>query len=196
MNYNELKKLIFFPAGIPSIYRIKLGMSVDEAECYQKELDAKKTDNYDINDMLNKYDVTVEEGFLEYHEYDDIMIVNNIDVFIPATELSEYDVRKLHEYIGYEMEAIEKKFSITTDADDSIKELDATLHAELYDVSIRLNEDHDYIIISFCANDNEDTIDMLRCISIISYYETCLHKEFFDKLTEHIINQRQYYHYD
>ena len=60
MNYQELDNLITFKMGFPSPYHIMLGMSSDETEDYEKELENKETDNYDLNDFLNKYNVSVE----------------------------------------------------------------------------------------------------------------------------------------
>ena len=43
MKYDELKELILFPMGLPSVYHIRLGMSNYETEDYQEQLDMKET---------------------------------------------------------------------------------------------------------------------------------------------------------
>ena len=96
MKYDELKELILFPMGLPSVYHIRLGMSNYETEDYQEQLDKKETDNYTLNDFLKKYDVVVEQGF------SDDLNVTEICISIPLNELSERDIRLLFDSISFE----------------------------------------------------------------------------------------------
>ena len=45
MTTNELNSLITFKMQLPSLYHIMLGMSQDETEDYEKELENRQTDN-------------------------------------------------------------------------------------------------------------------------------------------------------
>ena len=183
MKYDELKELIVFPMGLPSVYHIGLGMSNYETEDYQEQLDKKETDNYTLNDFLKKYDVVVEQGF------SDDLNVTEICISIPLNELSERDIRLLFDSISYKMDTVEKKFSITTDSDDSVKELESTIHSDLFDVRIYLNESHDNVVISFSTDDDVKT-DMLRCLSIISKNE----KSFLNDIMRYTDSHSDYWH--
>lgn len=183
MKYDELKELILFPMGLPSVYHIRLGMSNYETEDYQEQLDMKETDNYTLNDFLKKYDVVVEQGF------SDDLNVTEICISIPLNELSERDIRLLFDSISYKMDTVEKKFSITTDSDDSVKELESTIHSDLFDVRIYLNESHDNVVISFSTDDDVKT-DMLRCLSIISKNE----KSFLNDIMRYTDSHSDYWH--
>lgn len=182
MNRNELKELISFPLGIPSIYHIRLGLSPDEIDEYQSQIDKKETDNYNLNDFLKKYDVFVEMIF------NDDMKVIEISISIPVEELSERDLNLIHDAFAYNIDTVEKKFSITTDAADSIKELESFIHTDLFDVEFSLNENHNFIVITF-STDDEVKIDMLRCLSIISQNE----KDFVNDMVKYIDNHQDYW---
>ena len=63
MKYDELKELILFPMGLPSVYHIRLGMSNYETEDYQEQLDKKETDEI-INIVIDNYlSYTVNENY-------------------------------------------------------------------------------------------------------------------------------------
>lgn len=183
MKYDELKELILFPLGLPSVYHIRLGMSNYETEEYQEQLEKKETDDYNLNDFLKKYDIVVEQGF-----NDDLNVVE-ICISIPLDELPERDIRLLFDSIAYKMDTVEKKFSITTDSDDSVKELESTIHSDLFDVRICLNESRDNIVISF-STDDDAKIDMLRCLSIISKNE----KSFLNDIVRYTDSHSDYWY--
>ena len=64
MNTKDLDSLISFKMGLPSLYHIMLGMSIDETNDYEKEIENRQTDNYDLNDFLKEYNIGVERTFL------------------------------------------------------------------------------------------------------------------------------------
>lgn len=57
MDFKELSNLISFPLGIPSIYKLRLGMLACEIEDFQVQLDQKETDDNHLNEFLRNYDV-------------------------------------------------------------------------------------------------------------------------------------------
>ena len=57
MNTKDLDSLISFKMGLPSLYHIMLGMSIDETNDYEKEIENRQTDNYDLNDFLKEYNM-------------------------------------------------------------------------------------------------------------------------------------------
>ena len=186
MTYKELDNLITFKMGLPSLYHIMLGMSVDETDEYQNELDNQQTDNYDLNDFLKEYGVIVErEGFTEK------MLIHDMSLSIPIEYLSEHSIKRLFDELVARMNVVNKRFSITTNADDSIQELDSTIHTDLFDVKITsftdVEKEIDNVVISFICDDDLK-LDKLRCLSIIANYE----KKFADEVFEYIERERNY----
>ena len=184
MTYKELDNLITFKMGLPSLYHIMLGMSVDETDEYQNELDNQQTDNYDLNDFLKEYGVIVErEGFTEK------MLIHDMSISIPIEYLTEYSIKRLYDELVARMNVVNKRFSITTNADDSIQELDSMIHTDLYDVKIIRCTDAekgmDYVVISFICEDDVN-LDKLRCIGIIANNEKKFAEEVFDYVNRNL----------
>ncbi len=170
MNYQELDNLITFKMGLPSLYHIMLGMSSDETEDYEKELENKETDNYDLNDFLKKYDVSIERTAFTAE-----WRLHEISLFISIEHFEEKDAKMLYNYFVYRMNVVEKKFSFTSRTDDTIKDLNISIHTDLYDVIItkETNEENgsERIVILFTSED-EEKLDKLRCLAIIANNET------------------------
>jgi hypothetical protein len=183
MDYKELDSLITFRMGLPSIYHIMLGMSMNQTEEYAKELDRKETDNYDLNAFLKKYGVKVERtGFTG----DTYMQLDEISIMIPINHLEEKDAKKLYDYFSYRSNVIEKRFSFTSDTDDFIKELNIFIHTDLYDITVTQETDDEigkHIFIDFEA-DRDVNIDKLCCLAIIANNEKGFAKELLDYVEE------------
>ena len=183
MNNKELDSLITFKMGIPSLYHIMLGMSDDETEDYQKELDDRNTDNYDLNDFLKKYEV-----FVERTSFNSALRIHELTISIPLEHVKENDVQLLYKYFSYRMNIVEKKYSVTSDVNDNIKELDITIRSELYDVTFRVTEFDDGSRLEITIVSDEE--DMLACLATIANNE----KDFADKLFEYV-QQNQTFEY-
>lgn len=178
MNSKELDNLITFKMGIPSLYHIMLGMSNDETEDYQKELDNRNTDNYDLNDFLNKYEVMVERT-----AFDSACRIHELMIAIPIEHIKENEIQLLYKYFSNRMNIIEKECNVTSDANDNIKELNITIRSELYDVTFRIAEyDNGRRLETIIVSNEEEQIKMLACLAIIANYE----KDFADKLFEYV----------
>lgn len=118
MTTKELDNLITFKMGLPSLYHIMLGMSMDETADYEQELENRQTDNYDLNDILKKYGVKVERtGFSDEYR------LSVISVYIPLEHIGERELKMLFDYFTFRMDVVEKKFNYTSNADDEICEL-------------------------------------------------------------------------
>jgi len=181
MIYKELDNLITFKMGLPSLYHIMLGMSVDETDEYQNELDNQQTDNYNLNDFLKEYGVIVErEGFTEK------MLIHDMSVSIPVEHITEHSIKRLFDELSARMNnVVNKQFNITTNADNSIVDLDAKIRTDWFDVKIaRLTDAEkgmDNVVISFICEDDVN-LDKLRCIAIIADNE----KEFAEEVFEYV----------
>ena len=185
MTYKELDNLFTFKMGLPSLYHIMLGMSVDETDEFQNELDNQQTDNYNLNDFLKEYGVIVErEGFTEK------MLIHDMSVSIPVEHITEHSIKRLYDELAARMNVVNKQFSITTNADDSIIDLDAKIHTDWFDVKfIRFTDAEkgmDYVFISFICEDDVN-LDKLRCIAIIADNE----KEFAEEIFEYVERKRK-----
>lgn len=180
MNYKELDNLITFKMGVPSLYHIMLGMSSDETEEYQTGLDEMNTDNYDLNEFLKKYDITVERT-----AFTSSFRLQELTITIPLEHIKENDVKMLFNYFAFKENVLEKKFSFTSDTDDSIKDLNIIIHFDLFDVKItketNANSGDEYIVIMFVSEDDEN-LDKLRCIAIIANNE----KSFMDEVIDYV----------
>jgi hypothetical protein len=176
MNYKELDNLVTFKMGVPSLYHIMLGMSSDETEEYQTALDEMNTDNYDLNDFLKKYDITVERT-----AFTSSFRLHELTITIPLEHIKENDVKMLFNYFACKENVLEKKFSFTSDTDDSIKDLNMIIHFDLFDVIIKkennVNTGDDYIVIMFVSEDDVK-LDKLRCLAVFSNNE----KSFMDEV--------------
>lgn len=185
MTYKELDNLITFKMGLPSLYHIMLGMSVDETDEFQNELDNQQTDNYNLNDFLKEYGVIVErEGFTEK------MLIHDMSVSIPVEHITEHSIKRLYDELAARMNVVNKQFSITTNADDSIIDLDAKIHTDWFDVKFTRFTDAekgmDYVFISFICEDDVN-LDKLRCIAIIADNE----KGFAEEIFEYVERKRK-----
>ena len=180
MNYQELDNLITFKMGLPSLYHIMLGMSSDETEDYEQKLIDRATDNYNLNDFLKKYDIIVERT-----AFTEDMRLHEITVTIPIEHIEEKDVQMLYNYFAYRMNVVEKQFYFTSDANDTIKNLNISIHSDLYDVRITKETDEESgeerIVILFISED-EVNLDKLRCLAIITKNE----KSFADEVFEYV----------
>lgn len=176
MSTKELDSLIFFKMGLPSLYHIMLGMSMEETGNYEKEIGDRQTDNYDLNDFLKEYNIGVERT-----GYVGEMVLSEITVSIPLEHITERDLKMLFDYFSFRMNVVEKKFNYTSNANDDICELDILIHSDLYDVRITKDEENGTINISFVMG-NETNPDMLRCLAIIANNEKGFAKELFDYL--------------
>jgi len=185
MTYKELDNLITFKMGLPSLYHIMLGMSVDETDEYQNQLDNQQTDNFDLNGFLKEYGVIVErEGFTEK------MLIHDMSVSIPVEHITEHSIKRLYDELAARMNVVNKQFSITTNADDSIIDLDAKIHTDWFDVKFTQLTDAakgmDYVVISFICEDDVN-LDKLRCLTIIANNE----KKFADEIFEYVERKRK-----
>ncbi len=180
MNYKELDNLITFKMGVPSLYHIMLGMSSDETEEYQTALDEMNTDNYDLNDFLKKYDIIVERT-----AFTSSFRLHELTITIPLEQIKEKDVKMLFNYFAYKENVLEKKFSFTSDTDDSIKDLNVIIHFDLFDVRITketcTDSGDEYIVILFVSEDDVN-LDKLRCLAIFSNNE----KSFMDEVIGYV----------
>lgn len=188
MNTKDLDSLISFKMGLPSLYHIMLGMSEDETDGYQKELDERQTDNYDLNDLLKNYDIAVER-----EAFSDEWRLNEIAVYIPIEHLSEKNIKQICDNLTYKMQAKEKHFSITTDGDDVIMDLNASIHSDLYDVTItttiREGTEQENVVVTFISEDDVN-LDKLRCLAVIANNE----KRFAKDITEYIDGHNDYWY--
>jgi len=176
MNTKDLDSLISFKMGLPSLYHIMLGMSIDETNDYEKEIENRQTDNYDLNDFLKEYNIGVERtGFTGE------MVLSEITVSVPLEHITERDLKMLFDYFSFRMNVVEKKFNYTSNANDDLCELDILIHSDLYDVKITKDEENGTINISFVMGD-ETNPDMLRCLAIIANNDKCFAKELFEYL--------------
>jgi hypothetical protein len=185
MTYKELENLITFKMGLPSLYHIMLGMSIDETDEYQNELDNQQTDNYNLNDFLKEYGVIVErERFTEK------MLIHDMSVSIPVEHITEHSIKRLYDELAARMNVVNKQFSITTNADDSIIDLDAKVHTDWFDVKLTQLTDAakgmNYVVISFICEDDVN-LDKLRCLTIIANNE----KKFADEIFEYVERKRK-----
>ena len=185
MTYKELDNLITFKMGLPSLYHIMLGMSVDETDEYQDQLDNQQTDNYDLNGFLKEYGVIVErEGFTEK------MLIHDMSVSIPLEYITEHSIQRLYDELAARMNVVNKQFSITTNADDSIIDLDAKIHTDWFDVKFILftdaEKEMEFVVISFICEDDVN-LDKLRCLTIIANNE----KKFADEIFEYVERKRK-----
>ena len=185
MDYKELDSLIIFRMGLPSIYHIMLGMSMNQTEEYAKELDGKETDNYDLNAFLKKYGVKVKRtGFTG----DTYMQLDEISIMIPINHLVEKDAKMLYDYFSYRSNVLEKRFRFTSDTDDFIKELNIFIHTELYDINVTQETNDEigkHIFIDFEVG-GDVNIDKLSCLAIIANNEKGFAKELLDYVDENM----------
>jgi len=180
MNYKELDTLITFKMGIPSIYHIMLGMSCDETEDCQTELSGKNTDNFDLNDFLKKYDVTVERT-----AFTSSFRLCGLTITFPLELIKENDAKMLFNYFACRENIIEKKFSFTSGTDDSIKDLNIVCKYDLFEVQIEKETDVEnecqFVVIRI-SSDDDVNLDKLLCIAIISNNE----KGFWGDVCEYV----------
>lgn len=83
------------------------------------------------------------------------------------------------------MNVVEKQFNFTSDANDTIKNLNISIHSDLYDVRITKETDEESgeerIVILFISED-EVNLDKLRCLAIITNNE----KDFFIEVAKYV----------
>lgn len=173
MDFKELSNLISFPLGIPSIYKLRLGMLACEIEDYQVQLDQKETDDNHLNEFLRNYDVMVEATFDNCCGR-----VFEISVSVSVQNLSESQIKSLYNYYVFQINTIDKNFVITTNSDDTVKVIDANIRSDLFNVSIKLTQNHNYVLIIFSV-DSDAKLDMLRCLTIIERHDADF---FFDMI--------------
>ena len=130
MTYKELDSLITFKMGLPSLYHIMLGLSMDETDDYEKEIESRQTDNYDLNDLLKKYDIIVERMVFSAQ-----WRLSEMTISIPLEHIKEKDAKMLYDYFVYRIDVKGKKYNITSTASGEICELDIVIHSNLYDVT-------------------------------------------------------------
>ena len=176
MTYKELDNLITFKMGLPSLYHIMLGMAMDETDDYEKEIENRQTDNYDLNDFLKKYSIVVERT-----AFTGEMRLKEMTISIPLEYIKEKDLKMLFDYFVYRMDVVEKRFNFASKSNDEICELDILIRSELYDVTITKSEvnDNEYIVITFFSEENIN-LDKLRCLAIIVNNEKQFVKELFE----------------
>lgn len=174
MTTKELDNLISFKMGLPSLYHIMLGMTIEETNEYEMEIGKRQTDNYDLNDFLKQYEITVERT-----AFTSEMCLSEITVYIPLENVKERDLKVLFDYFAFRMEVIEKRFNYSSNAIDEICDLDILIHSELYDVRISINEDSDQLAISFVPGEDVN-IDIFRCLAIIANNERQFAKEIIE----------------
>ena len=89
------------------------------------------------------------------------------------------------------MNVVNKQFSITTNADDSIIDLDAKIHTDWFDVKFILftdaEKEMEFVVISFICEDDVN-LDKLRCLTIIANNE----KKFADEIFEYVERKRKH----
>ena len=176
MTRNELDSLITFKMGLPSLYHIMLGMAMDETDDYEKEIENRQTDNYDLNDFLKKYSIVVERT-----AFTGEMRLEEMTITIPLEYIKEKDLQKLFDYFVNRMDVVEKRLHFTSNSNDDICELDILLRSSLYDVRITKNENGDRAVITFASEDVVN-LDKLRCLAIIANNESNFAKELFEYL--------------
>lgn len=180
MNYKELDTLITFKMGIPSLYHIMLGMSCEETEDYQRELDEKNTDNYDLNDFLKKYDISVERT-----AFTNSFRLHELTITFPLEHVKENDAKMLFNYFACRENVIEKKFSFTSGTDDSIKDLNIVCKYDLFEVQIEKEtdvENESQFVVIRIVSDDDVNLDKLLCLAIISNNE----KGFWGEVCEYV----------
>ena len=165
---------------LPSLYHIMLGMSEDETENYQNELDACETDNYDLNDFLKKYDVIVSRNTLS-----ELFMLKDISFAIPLYHLTEWDIKMIFDTLACRMAAVEKKYCISTKTKDNITDIDSIIHTDLFDTKVikwnNPDNEEDYLLVSFVVEDDTN-LDKLRALSVISNYD----KGFAEEIIEYV----------
>ena len=180
MIYQKLDNLITFKMKLPSLYHIMLGMSEDETENYQNELDACETDNYDLNDFLKEYDVRIFRDALS-----ELFKLKEISFAIPLYHLTEWDVKMIFDTLAHRMGAVKTIYNISTGENNTITDIKCSIHTDLFDTElIKWNDpdrDEDHLLVSFMVED-DTYLDKLQALSVISNYD----KSFADDIIEYI----------
>ena len=183
MNGQEFSSLFMFKFGLPSVYHIMLGMSEDETADYQTQLDNMQTDNYDLNDVLKKYGIKVErEAFSADWR------LKILRIKFPSGTFNEADLKRLYDYLTYDETVINKHYSVSTDAEGSITDMEVNIGYELYSISIGWDVDDEgtvYDTITFEAADDDVKLDKLRCLAIIAGNENGFADEVFDYVKQY-----------
>ena len=161
MTSKEFSSLFTFWLGLPSVYHIRLGMSEDETANYQTQLDNRQTDIYNLNNVLKKYDIEVERGAFSANWRLKILRVS-----FPLHHLKEVDLRMLYSFLTYDEAVIDKHFSVSSNADDSIIDMQVDIFYDLYNVSIR--------------RECDDKLDKLRCLAIIGNNDNGFADDLYD----------------